>query len=99
METEGHRAIGQFHPELFQHFCEQGVIPVVHDDEPGIDSQSGIGTAFDFQGAGVSTEIAVLFKEVHLVLAAQQPCGRESGHAAAHDCDLPAMGGGVHLKL
>jgi len=69
--TEGHGAFSQRHLQLLQHFGEERVVAVVHDDEAGVDREAGIGALLDAQGPSVPAHVIVFLEKVDVVLTGE----------------------------
>ena len=94
--TEGHGAVGELDFQLAEDLGEVGVVAMIHHNVARVDGGARVGAVAEGQGAGVSAEGFVFLKEMHLVLATEEPCGGGTGDATANDGDALFFGCGVH---
>ena len=87
---KAHVAGGKLHPEVFEHGNEQRIGLAVAHDEAGIDS-----TAIHDLGAGVTAGTVLCFENRDIVMARQEPCGREARDSTADDGSLAVL----HLAI
>ena len=69
--AKGHGAFSQWHLQLLEHSGEKRVVPVVHNDEAGVDRAAGIRAFLDTQGPGMSAHIIIFLEKVDLVLTGE----------------------------
>jgi len=79
------------HPEAGQEAGEQGVRPLVVDEEAGVGGDRATGEV-DHDGVGVPTRPAVGLEDVHVVPLLAQQVGRgHAGDAASDDGDTQGV--------
>ena len=66
---------------------EIGIVALVEHDEADIDRQAPL-LRRGFDRAGVSAETVLTLVDDHVVAAAEEPGGSETGHAGADDGDF-----------
>ena len=74
--SEGHIAVLKGYVEGVKELGEVGVVSVIHDDESGVDPESGVGPLREGDGVGVSADAVGGFEEGDVVMGLKQMCAR-----------------------
>ena len=72
---------------MVEQLHQVGVVPLVVDDEAGIDGDRP-ASVVDVDGVGVASQPVIGLEDGDAMLASEGPCGSQSRDPAAHDGDI-----------